>query len=99
MQDSEDRRLILIGRIRMPLSGTLDAVPIHFAVVLDVGKPRHFRTFSVTIFDQGMLPGRAEAAAERGKFRRAESLVAEHEHRMFGKGASDPSDARRSKWL
>src|SRR5262249_18466382 len=41
------------------------------AVVLDIGKPGHFRIFGMTILDQRMHAWRAEPTAERGQFGRA----------------------------
>ena len=78
----------------MPVSGALDAIPIHLAVVLDIGKPGHFRIFGMTILDQRMHAWRAEPAAERGELGRAEILVAKHKHRMFGERAPDPGEGR-----
>jgi len=48
----------------------------------------------MTILDQRMHAWRAEPAAERGEFRRAEILVAKHKHRMFGEGVPDPGESR-----
>ena len=78
----------------MPVSGALDAIPIHLAVVLDIGKPGHFRIFGMTILDQRMHAWRAEPTAERGEFGRAKILVAEHKHWVFREYTPDPGEGR-----
>src|SRR5262250_3860907 len=69
-----------------------DAIPIHLAVVLDIGKPGHFRIFGMTILDQRMHAWRAEPTGERGEFGRAKILVAEHKHRVFCEYTPDPGE-------
>ena len=44
----------------------------------------------VTVLDQRMHPRLAETAPESGELGGAEMLLAEHQHRMLGKGALDP---------
>ena len=41
-----------------------------------------------------MDPRPTEAPAKGGKFGGAEVLVAEHQHRMLGEGALDPTESR-----
>jgi hypothetical protein len=82
VQDGEDRRIIREHRVGVPGCRPFDTIPIHLAIFLDVGKPGHFRIFRMTVLDQRMYAWRAEPAAERGEFGRAEILVAEHKHRM-----------------
>src|SRR5204863_8828161 len=82
----------------MPVGGALDTIPIHLAVVLDIGKPGHFRMFGMTILDQRMHARRAEPPAEHGELARTEILVAEDKHRMFGECAPDPGKGRLIEW-
>src|SRR5262245_43066132 len=51
----------------------------------------------MTILDQRMHAWRAEQAAECGEFGRAEILVMEHKHRMFGECAPDPCEVASSR--
>src|SRR5215470_6473978 len=83
-----------VGRVRVPVSGALDAIPIHLAVVLDIGKPGHFRILGMTILDQRMHAWRAKPTAERGEFGRAKILIAEHKHRVFCEYTPDPGEGR-----
>ena len=78
----------------MPVGGALDAVPIDPAILFDVGQPGHFRVFAVPVFQERVLAGRAEPAAERGDIRGLEFLAAEHKNGVFGEGALDPGKGR-----
>src|SRR5262245_40450007 len=76
----------------MPVRGSLHSIPIYLAIFLDIGEPRHFGMFGMTILDERVHTRRAEAATECGEFGRAEVLIAEHEHRMLGQCAPDPGE-------
>ena len=53
----------------------------------------------MAILDQRVGTRRAEAAAEGGELGRAQVLVAEHQHRMLGKGTLDPGEGAFLEWL
>ena len=90
MQDREARRHLLIGRVGVPVGRALDPEPVDVAVFVDIGQPRHFGMFDVPIIDQRMDLRFAEAPPKRGQFSRSQVLLAEHQHRMLGKGVFDP---------
>src|SRR5262249_54356075 len=98
VQDSQDRQSRLVGRVCVPISGALDAIPIHFAVAFDICEPRHLRMFRMPILDQRMHAWRTKPAAEGGECARTKVLVAEHKHRMFGECPLDPNKGRIVEW-
>ena len=74
----------------MPVGGTLDPVPVDFAVLLNIGQPRDFRVVGMPVLDQRMLARQAEASAESRDVACSEFLVAEDQDRMLGEGIPDP---------
>jgi hypothetical protein len=90
VQDGEQRQVVLVRGVGVPVGGALDAVPVDLAVLFDVGEPGDLRAIRMAVLDERMLARCAETAAERGKLGRAEVLVAEHQHRIFREGAHDP---------
>jgi len=77
----------------MPVGCTLDPEPVGVAVLVDIGQPRHFRIFGVTVIDQRVDLWRTETASERSQLGGTEILVAEHQHRMLGERLLDPGES------
>jgi len=74
----------------VPIGGALDAEPVDFAFLVDIGQPRHFRVFGVAVLDQRMQPGHPEAASESGNLCGTQVLISEHQYWVLGERAFDP---------
>src|SRR5436190_7336235 len=83
----------------MPVGRALDPEPVDVAVLVDIGQPRYFRIFRVTVIDQRMNLWRTEAASECRQLGGTEILFAEHQHRMLGEGSLDPGEGSVVEWL
>ena len=94
VQDGEQRQVVFVSRVGVPIGGAFDAVPIDFSVLIHVGEPGDVGMLGVAIFHQRVLAGFAEMATKGGEFPCAEVLLPEHQHGMLGEGARDPGERR-----